>query len=82
MSKKIKFKINFAGITRVRKSEEMKQIIEEKTAKVLSNLGDGYDEQLHYRSTRLYTTVMATTPEARRDNLKHNTLLKALGSGK
>lgn len=79
---KIKFKVSFSGLDRLRKSDEMKDVIESKTDKILSNLGDGYDKQLHYRSTRLYTTVMAITPEAKRENLKNNTLMKALGAGK
>lgn len=86
MSKKWVFKHNPQGYFELMKSEEMQNILNEYGNKVMNNLEPTltktYEMQTVVGRTRSNVTVRATSIHAKRDNLKHNTLLKALGSAK
>lgn len=79
MSKKVTVKLNRAGVRELLKSPEIAEACKAQADAVADRAGDGYAvEQRDYPERTRYV-VSAETDEARRDNLKNNTLLKALG---
>lgn len=79
MSKKITVKLNSAGIQELLKSPEIAAACKEQAEAVASRAGDGYEVEERSYAERTGYVVSAETDEARRDNMKNNTLLKALG---
>lgn len=76
---KVKIKLNKMGVRSLLKSAEIAAACKEQADAVAGRAGEGYSvEQRNYPERTGYV-VSAETPEARLDNLKHNTLLKALG---
>lgn len=73
---KMKFELNHAGVGRLLKSTEMREVIESKASEVQNRAGDGYD--IRYGKNRLVAFVETGTDEAVQDNLDNNTLLKAV----
>lgn len=82
MSSKYRFKLNSEGVRQLLKSEEMKNALSEYAKMVQNRVGEGYSVSKYTGKTRANASVHAETNEAKRDNLKNNTLLKALGSVK
>ena len=77
-----KFVLNRAGVRELLKSEEMLEICREHAKDVQQRAGEGFvAEDRHYPS-RNGVAVRADSPEAYNRNMKHNTLLKALGGSK
>ena len=74
----IEIKLNSAGVRQLLKSEEMKNICAEHASNILQKAGDGYEMDTYTGKNRVNAMVMATTPQAMRDNMKNNTLLKAV----
>ena len=60
------------------KSEEMKQAMKAAADEAVGKLGAGYEADTHTGKTRVNASVYAVTPEARRENLSQNTILKAV----
>lgn len=75
----VKIELNSAGIRELLKSAEIASVCEEEAHKVASRCGAGYKVDTYTGKTRVNAMVSADTKEAYRDNLKNNTLLKALG---
>lgn len=75
---KVKFELNRAGVRELMKSNEMVSILEGYGSKALSSLGDGYEAETYQGSNRANVEVKAVTFKARRDNMKNNTILKAV----
>lgn len=86
MSKKWVFKHNPEGYFELMKSNAMLTVLEEFGVKALSALPQSIDKTYEMSmvtgQTRSNVTIRATSYAARKDNLKNNTLLKALGSAK
>lgn len=79
MSKRVEIELNSAGIRELLKSYEIKSYCEELARGVAGRAGDGYAVDSMVGKTRANASVYADTKEANRDNMKNNTLLKALG---
>ena len=79
MGKKVKIKLNSAGIKELLKSSEIEAACREQAEAVVQRAGDGYKANSFVGKNRVNVSVSADTPEARKDNLENNTLLKALG---
>lgn len=79
----MKFEPNKAGVRELLKSPEMRSILEEYGNEAVSRLGSGYEAIPGDTgsSVRAKCKVQATTYATRRDNLKNNTILKAVGGG-
>lgn len=77
---KVKIELNLKGINEMMKSPEMQEILSNEGMRVASIAGDDYSSRVHTADYIAIANVYATTPEARKDNLKNNTLLKAVGS--
>lgn len=73
-----KFILNRAGVRELMQSEEMQEILIEKGSAAVSRLGPGYDYNLHIGKTRANVNVYADSIKAKRQNAKHNTILKAV----
>ena len=70
-----KFEPNIAGITELRKSAEMKAVLNHYASVISSTAGAGYETVEIMSGDRAKVFVVADT---RKDNLENNTLLKAL----
>lgn len=77
----VKFELNRAGVGQLLKSAEMRTILNEHAAEVLGRLPGGYGMRNGETSQRAKTTVYTDSIQARIDNSKNNSLLKALGGG-
>lgn len=75
---KSKFTLNRAGVASLMKSDAMQEILKEKATSIRSRCGDGYTQDVFVGKNRANATVSAETYEAKRDNSKNNTLLKAV----
>lgn len=78
MSKKFKFKLNHAGVGQLLKSSEMVDVLEEKATGIRNGAGDGYAQDTYIGKSRANAMVYADTYQAKKDNYKNNTLLKAV----
>jgi len=75
---KMKFKLDRAGIGQLLKSEEMQSVLEEKATEIRKTAGSGYAQDIYVGKTRANAMVYAETYQAKKDNYKNNTLLKAV----
>mgnify|MGYP003295347758 CR=1 FL=1 len=76
---KVKVVLNRSGVRSLMKSEEMMQICKDHAYRAKSKLGDGYSVSCKVGKNRVNASIGAVTPKARRENSKHNTILKAVG---
>ena len=76
---KVRIELNAQGVRELLKSGEVAAECEEQAKAIAGRAGDGYEiEPRNYPERSGYAVIAATT-EARKDNLKNNTLLKASG---
>lgn len=74
----VKVVLNSAGVREMLQSKEMLAICEEHAQRAVSRLGPGYEVTSMVGRTRVNAEVRAVWPQAQADNLKNNTILKAL----
>lgn len=72
------FKLNYKGVGELMKSEAMRTVLSEYAINIKNRCGDGYEQDIRVGKSRANAMVKATTYQARSDNLKNNTLLKAV----
>lgn len=77
---RVKFELNRDGVKELLKGAEMQGIIKDYAQQVQGAAGDGYEAEMVTGANRVWATIKAGTAHAYYSNLKHNTLLKALGS--
>lgn len=76
----VKFKLNLAGLNELMKSAEMQSTLNAAAGQIQARAGAGYEvESAHPISFVAIASVKAANYKARLDNLKNNTLLKAMG---
>lgn len=75
----VRIELNSEGVRSLLRSREMMKICEEHALQARSKLGAGYEVTTHTGKNRVNASIHAETPEARKDNLKNNSILKALG---
>ena len=75
---KMKFKLNGRGVAALMKSGEMQSILKKHATTIKNRSGTGYEQDIHIGKNRANAKVWAETLEAKRDNSKNNTLLKAM----
>ncbi len=73
-----KFVLNYAGVRALMQSAEMQSILKSKANNALNSLGEGYKSDIHVGKNRANAMVYADTYQAKRDNLKNNSILKAV----
>ena len=75
---KLKFKLNRKGVAELMKSEEMQAVLREYATNIKNRCGEGYEQDMHIGKNRANAMVSAITYQAKSDNLKNNTILKAV----
>ena len=80
---KVKFELNLAGLNELMKSTEMAEVLNDAADQIAAKCGEGYEvERAHPIRFVGIASVRAETIEAKVDNRKNNTILKAAGSVK
>lgn len=74
----VEVKLNTSGVRELMRSPEMKNICEEYANKALGRLGSGYIVTTYTGRNRVNASVYAESYEAKRENMQHNTILKAI----
>ncbi|KXT73195.1 Phage-associated protein [Streptococcus sp. DD10] len=74
----LKFKLNRAGVAELMKSGAMITVLNKHATAIKNRCGDGYEQDLYVGKSRANVSVSAKTYKAKKDNLKNNTLLKAV----
>lgn len=75
---KVKVILNRQGVRSLLRSDEMKNLLEEKAYEALMRLGSGYNSTTYRGKNRVNVAVFAESNAAKQDNEKHNTLLKGI----
>lgn len=78
MANKLTVKLNTEGVREMLRSEEMKGICEGYASAILQRCGSGYDMDTYTGTNRVNAMVFADSSKAKEDNLKNNTILKAV----
>lgn len=80
MDKKMSVKVvlNGKGVRELLKSQGMMNVCTAQASKIMERCGDGYEMSNYVGKNRVNVSVTASTYEARRDNIRNNTLLKAV----
>ena len=73
-----KFKLNREGIRSLLRSPGMAQILESRAKNIQNRCGDGYGVNVYTGRNRVNVSVQAKNKKATKDNVKNNTLLKAV----
>lgn len=73
-----KFKLNRQGVAELMKSAAMQEVLTEYATGIRNRCGDGYTQDIYVGKNRANAMVSAETRKAFRDNLKNNTILKAV----
>lgn len=82
MSKKLEVKLNRTEVAELLKSVEMQNMLQDCASAVQEAAGSEYETTVTHGKNRCWATISPSTPHAYYSNLKHNTLLKALGGVK
>ena len=75
---KVKIILNREGVGQLLQSEEVKNYIGGIASEKAADLGEGYGSDTYMAGTRAVASIFTETQEAARDNLKNNTLLRAV----
>lgn len=75
---KNKFKLNRSGVRALLQSNEMQAVLEQQASAIRNRAGVGYKQDTYVGKNRANAMVWADTHQAKRDNMKNNTLLKAV----
>ena len=78
MSDKVRVELNSAGIREMLRSAEMQALLGEKAAEIAGRCGAGYESDTYLTPGRAVASVYTATPEAAKDNLDNNTILRNL----
>ena len=75
---KFKFELNRSGVRALMQSAEMQSILKDKANNALNSLGEGYKSDTYVGKTRANAMVYADTYQAKADNARNNSILKAV----
>ena len=75
---KLKFELSKAGVRALMQSEEMQAILNDKASEAVNRLGAGYEKDSYVGKNRANAMVYAETYQAKKDNLRNNSILKAV----
>lgn len=74
----IKFELNRKGVANLMKSGNMQDVIKGYATGIKNRSGAGYEQDMHVGKNRVNAKVWADTPQAKKDNLDNNTILKSV----
>lgn len=75
---KVKVELNRAGVRELLRSGEIMAVLSAEANSRASSLGPGYGVNTYVGKNRCNAEISAETAEARRENLKNNTLLRTI----
>lgn len=75
---KFEFKLNRAGVRELLQSDGVMAMLSSEANSRAASLGDGYSVNTYVGRNRCNAEICADTPEAQRDNLENNTLLRTI----
>lgn len=75
---KTQFKLNRKGVADLMKSAEMQEVLKGYATGIRNRCGDGYEQNLYVGKNRANAMVSASTYQAKADNMRNNTILKAV----
>ena len=75
---KVKIELDRNGVRELLRSDEAGQLCRKFADDAVARLGAGYEADTYTGARRVNASVMAVTFQAKRDNLKNNSILKAL----
>lgn len=75
---KLKFELNRSGVSDLMKSTEMMAVCKKYASRAMASLGKGYETSTHVGQNRLNVEIEASSYEAKVENSKNNSILKAL----
>ena len=75
---KMKFKLNSSSVSSLLKSVEMQNVLSTHATNIRNRCGEGYEQDVFVGRSRANAMVNAVTFQAKKDNLKNNTILKAV----
>lgn len=78
MAKHVEVELNRDGVRELMQSKEMLAICKGLAYDAAARCGSGFSVNTYKGKTRVNAEVFAETHSARRENMKHNTILKAL----
>lgn len=78
MAKKVKVKLNRSGVRKMLRSTEIMQVCKDHAYATQAALGEGYEVTYRTGKNRANAEIAAVSKEAREENAKNNTILKAL----
>lgn len=73
-----RIELNREGVRELLRSQEMTEICKSHADRIAARAGSGYEVTTHTGRNRVNASVHAASDAAYRDNLKNNTLLKAV----
>ncbi|NLZ56295.1 MAG: hypothetical protein GX900_06510 [Clostridiaceae bacterium] len=82
MSNKTQVELNKSEVRRFLQSDDVLNMLEKLAGQARNALGDGYETSPYIGRNRANVAVYAESRQAQSDNLKNNTILKAVGSVK
>lgn len=74
----VRIELNYAGVGQLLKSGEVESFIKNIADSKASALGAGYASDSYKAGTRVVASVYTDSIEAAKENMKNNTLLKAV----
>ena len=74
----VQIELNAAGVRELLQSPEMEAVCLQYAQAIAGRAGDGYTVDSRVGRNRVNARVTASSEKARKDNLKNNTLLKAM----
>lgn len=75
---KMQFKLNRKGVSDLMKSAEMQTVLKDIADGALNSLGEGYKSDARVGKSRANVMVYADTYQAKADNMRNNSILKAV----
>lgn len=79
MSKKVRVKLNIAGLREFRRSGEVTNAVENLAGNYLNALGSDFYAETKKNIGRSFVTIKSDSFKVYKDNLKNNTVLKKTG---
>lgn len=75
---KVRIELNRDGVRQLLQSEDLGEKLEGLAEAISDRCGEGYAHDRKLMPTRVIASVYTDTPEAAKDNLQNNTILRAL----
>lgn len=72
--------LNYSGVGEILRSSGVESFLKSEAGKRANSLGAGYGTSTYHAGTRVIASIATLSDEAAKDNLRNNSLLKAVSS--